>query len=334
MVGIRSTDGTGITGVAERSDGNGRLPLTGRGVVLRQADFPESEVGVVVLVVNQQGLQPDDGVEGQVGVARYVRAVGCDGAGRAINVGDAEVVLDDGAFLLRGDGGGIDAAGRLDHGQGGPGIARMGPVVQITAAEILAERKQDQNIRIDVNRIDGGGVPLGLVADVHIAEQGNAMDAEPFKDGGAIWCAIGQVGVVVIGLQGIEQHFDIRLTLIAIECRGLQAGIGLHEQGPCQVPVASEEQVGVIPGTTDDLSVRMDLTHEVLWVDFGVDIVAPDVELGLIAVASRTEDWIVGKADGPQVGIAFTHGTIDEIAANALVVQVIDTVSVFMEHHV
>ena len=76
--------------------------------------------GVVVLVVNQDGLKSHNQVEWQIWICSIVRAVRSNGAGGAERIKNAKVVFDHCSCRLRRDGRCEHIASRILHGQRSP----------------------------------------------------------------------------------------------------------------------------------------------------------------------------------------------------------------------
>ena len=206
--------------------------------------------------------------------------------------------------------------------------------MQVTGTEILAKGKEDGRFCLHRDRFRLAGKFDGVVLDVDTAEKRDPMHSEAFKNGIAIGCAVGQVIVVVIRLKHVEENFHKGFPLVAILSLGLQAGIGGHEQRHGGIPIAAHQQVRVIPCATDDFTVGVHLTNQILRIHFGVHVVPADEEGLVLHIAPGAQNGVARQADGPEVGIPLIDAPVGESPTLALVEQVVDAVTVFVEHDV
>ena len=149
------------------------------------------------------------------------------------------------------------------------------------------------------------------VLQIHVAEERDAVDGKPFDDGGGVGRAVQQIVVVVVRLQGIQQDIRVRLPLLTVAHRGLQAREGIHEERHGHVPIGAQQQVRVVPGTTDDFSVCVNLSYDVLGVDLGVFVVYANPIL-VVGVESFSDFCDVPERHGPKVRVSFVHGPVVE----------------------
>ena len=206
--------------------------------------------------------------------------------------------------------------------------------MQVTGAEILAEREEDGRFGFHRDGLRLTGEFDGVVLDVNAAEERDAVHAKALQDGIAIGRAVGQVVVIVIRLEHVQQNFHECFPLVAVLGLGLKAGIGRDEQGHGGVPIAPHQQVRVIPRATDDFAVGVHLAHQILRIHLRILVVPADEEGLVFHVASGPEDGVAGQADGPEVRVALIDAPVGEGSALALVEQVVDAVTVFVEHDV
>ena len=171
------------------------------------------------------------------------------------------------------------------------------------------------------------------VLQIHVAEERDAVDGKPFDDGGGVGRAVQQVVVVVVRLQGIQQDIRVRLPLLTVAHRGLQAREGIHEERHGHVPIGAQQQVRVVPRATNDFSVCVNLSHDVLGVNFGVFVVHANPIL-VVGVESFSDFCDVPERHGPKVRVSFVHGPVVEPVEVRLVEPIVDGVSVLVVHHV
>ena len=69
--------------------------------------------------------------------------------------------------------------------------------------------------------------------------------------------------------------------------------------------------MGVVPRTTNDLSVCMHLSDDVFGKDLGILVVASDA-IVVVHVKALPNFSNVRKRHGPQIGVALIHGAIQE----------------------
>ena len=74
----------------------------------------------------------------------------------------------------------------------------------------------------------------------------------------------------------------------------------------------------------------MNLPHQVLGVDFGVDIVATNDEVGIGDIETNTQNRGVGQCDGINIGITFAHSPVAERGSQGIVEIVGDGMPVFV----
>ena len=168
---------------------------------------------------------------------------------------------------------------------------------------------------------------------INVAEQPNAVKVKPFDDLLRIGGAIEQIVVVVVRLKHVQQHIRVRLTLESIgHCR-LKPRVSIHKEWHDVIPIPTEQQMGVVPSTTDDLTVSVHLPYDVLRVHFGLRIVATDAVV-VFRVEALSNLCDVGQGHGPEIGIPLVHGPIREAIKKRLVKEVVDRMAVFMVHHI
>ena len=113
----------------------------------------------------------------------------------------------------------------------------------------------------------------------------------------------------------------------------MQSGVSVDEQGHRSIPITPHQQVRVIPGSTDDLTVGVYFTHQIFWVHFGVFIVHPDAVF-VVRVEPFADFRNVAQAHGPQICVAFVHRAVVEAGVEAVVEVAVDAMAVFVPHHV
>ncbi len=74
----------------------------------------------------------------------------------------------------------------------------------------------------------------------------------------------------------------------------------------------------------------MNLPHQVLGIDFGVDIVATNDEVGIGDIETNTQNRGIGQCDGINIGITFAHSPVAERGSQGIVEIIGDGMPVFV----
>ena len=246
----------------------------------------------------------------QVAVHRFVGRGGTGGRRSAKRIHDVEVVLHD-----RARGNPWDEVGELvpilRHVHDRVVVAGRSAVVQTSGIKVDDVGKVDVGFGFNQHVGRGFGKLHRAVLQIHVAEERDAVDGKPFDDGGGVGRAVQQVVVVVVRLQGIQQDIRVRLPLLTVAHRGLQAWEGIHEERHGHVPIGAQQQVRIVPRATNDFSVCVNLSHDVLGVNFGVFVVHANPIL-VVGVESFSDFCDVPERHGPKVRVPFVHGPVVE----------------------
>ena len=99
------------------------------------------------------------------------------------------------------------------------------------------------------------------------------MHVKSFKDERRIGRAVRQVVVVVVSLEHVQQHVGVSLTFLTVGHCGLESRIGIDKQRQRLVPIASHQQMGVVPCSTNDLAIGVHFSDNVFRKDLGILVV-------------------------------------------------------------
>ena len=171
------------------------------------------------------------------------------------------------------------------------------------------------------------------MVDLGVAENRNAVDVEALNNGEVVRGAVGQIAVVIVRLQDIKQDVGVRLSFAAVWSSGLQTGVGIDEQGHRSIPIAAHQQVCIVPRTTNDFTISMHLTYQILWINLGVFIVNANAILA-IGVEALSYFRDITQTHSPYIRVAFIHSTVIEVGVKAVVEIPIDAVAIFMPYHI
>ena len=332
VVQVRRHDRGVVEWIRERPDWNGFRPASGGGVVGGQVVIPRPELRVFVQIVLQHRFDPDQHVVRQVGVDRFVGGDWVHGADTPEHVQDVDVVFQHRARRQprhrR-----VKVVPILGHWHRSPWVQGRHAVLEAHGFEVRHVWEGDARVGLDEH--------VGVrrhefrrgVGDVDVAEQGDAVHREAFDDGQVVGRSIGQIVVVVVRLKDVEQHIRVRLPLLPIAHGGLQPRVRIHKQSHGRGPIATQQQVGVVPSATNDLPVGVHLAHDVLGIHLGVFVVHADAVL-VVRVKSLADLRNVRQRHSPQIRIAFVHCAVDESREQGLVELVVDRVTVLVVHDV
>ena len=90
-------------------------------------------------------------------------------------------------------------------------------------------------------------------------------------------CSVGDVPVVIVRLEHVEQHVAVGLSLHPVGGGGLQTAKRIPEELQGRRHVPAEQAVRVPPRPCDDLAIGVWFADQVDGIDLGRLVIAPDV---------------------------------------------------------
>ena len=154
------------------------------------------------------------------------------------------------------------------------------------------------------------------------------MKGKGVHNGVEVGGSVGQVVVVVVRLQGVNQNIRINYAFAAVGSVGKAVerfAEDLHHAAVA-VHVAGRSP----PCPANDLTIRMHLSHQILRIDFGIDIVATNNHVRAVQIESHTQHGGVRQGDRINIRVSFPYSSVTELRTQGVIKIIGDGMAIFV----